>query len=142
LKYSSFPLEPFVERICAAHDFGTSSGYRIGYRLGPSGETITSITVSAETIEKTLKLCESVALGVTPDGQVRAETTFLEAPESRLREAFPIDILVRNTLNSENLRMEEATVSDLKTLLQRLEQSVGLVKDAIDQMAGASEGSS
>ena len=37
--------------------------------------------------------------------------------------------------------MEEATVSDLKTLLQRLEQSVGLVKDAIDQMASASENS-
>ncbi|MCW1991856.1 hypothetical protein ABIF34_002358 [Bradyrhizobium japonicum] len=31
--------------------------------------------------------------------------------------------------------MEEATVSDLNTLLQRLERSLNLVKDAIGQMS-------
>ena len=46
-----------------------------------------------------------------------------------------LDVLVRRAVNFENLRMEEATVSDLNTHLQRLEYSISLVKDAISQIS-------
>lgn len=135
MKYSPLALEPFVERIGGTLDFDGAAGYRIGYRIGPDGTAITSITVSAEIIEKTLNLGGSVALAVTPDGQVAAVVSHSNSAKSTLRGASPIDSLVRNALDFENLRMEEATVSDLNTLLQRLERSVGLAKDAISQMA-------
>jgi hypothetical protein len=141
LNYRPLALEPFVERIGRTLDFDGAVGYRIGYRVGPDGTAITSITVSAEII-KTLNLGGSVSLAVTPDGRVAAVVSHPNSAESTLREDFPIDSLVQNALELENLRMEEATVSDLKTLLQRLEHSVGLVKVAIDQMAGASKASS
>jgi hypothetical protein len=40
-------------------------------------------------------------------------------------------LLVARMVTQENLRLEEATTSDLKSLLHRLERSVGLVKEAI-----------
>jgi hypothetical protein len=46
-----------------------------------------------------------------------------------------LDVLVQRAVNTENLRMEEATISDLNALLQRLECSISLVKDAIRQIS-------
>ncbi|KRR10942.1 hypothetical protein CP49_25705 [Bradyrhizobium valentinum] len=50
-----------------------------------------------------------------------------------LTAATSIDALVQRAVNAENLRMEEATAADLSTFLQRLEDSVRLVKYATSQ---------
>jgi hypothetical protein len=139
LKYAPLALEPFVERIGGTLDLDGAAGYQIGYRTSPGGTAITSMTVSAEIIVKALNLDGAVELTVTPDGQVAAVVSHSSSAESILRGALPIDSLVQKAMDFENLRVEEATVSDLKILLQRLEHSVRLVKDAIDQMAGASK---
>lgn len=45
-----------------------------------------------------------------------------------------IDGLVARAVSDQNLGLEEATAVELKSLLARLEHSVGLVKDAIARM--------
>jgi hypothetical protein len=134
LKYAPLALEPFAERIGGAHDFDGAAGYRIGYRLGRDGTAISSVTVSADIIEKTLNLSGSIGLAVTLDGQVTAVVSHSDFTEVTLRGASSIDGLVQNALDFENLRMEEATTADLNALLERLEHSVRLVKSALSRM--------
>jgi hypothetical protein len=50
----------------------------------------------------------------------------------------PIDDLLQRAVSAENLRLEETKIVDLRILLKRLERSVSLVKEAIDQMAAGS----
>jgi hypothetical protein len=138
LKY----LEPFVERIGASRSPGGTTSYRIGYRADSFSAAVTSITVPAGTLEKALNSEELLTLAITPTGEVTAVISFVDSAELTLHASLPIDRLVRNALETENLRMEEATAADLNTLLQSLERSVGLVRDAIDQMATSLKASS
>jgi hypothetical protein len=48
--------------------------------------------------------------------------------------AEPIDAFIARSLSSENLRMEEATLTDLKVLLRRLDHSVSVVREAIGRL--------
>ncbi len=140
MKSPPVALEPFVEPIDRTRDFNGAAGYRIGYRMGPDGTAITSTIVTAEIIEKIVNLRGSVALTITVDGQVAVAVSYSNSVESAVHGAAPIDILVRNALNFENLRMEEASAADLRALLQRLQRSVDLVREAIDRMANYSKG--
>jgi hypothetical protein len=100
LKSPPVALEPFVEPIDGALDFNGAAGYRIGYRMGPDGIAITSTTMTAEIIEKVVNLRGSVALTITPDGQIAVAVSYSNSVESALHGAAPIDILVRNALKT------------------------------------------
>jgi hypothetical protein len=67
---------------------------------------------------------------LTPAGHVEVSTGGSAANEQ-------IDNLVARAVTQANLLLEEATTSDLKTLLHRLELSVGLVKEAIARLPTA-----
>jgi hypothetical protein len=74
---------------------------------------------------------------VGPDGTVISHmlTSHVMGSPDLPTDVASIEVLVKRAVNAENLRMEEATAADLSTLLQRLEDSVRLVKVAISQMA-------
>ncbi|MBT1516233.1 hypothetical protein KIP88_37885 [Bradyrhizobium sp. SRL28] len=121
-------LEPFAEV--------AGETYRFGYRIVGVSDYVSAVEVPIQIVEQTVLARASLTVRIGPDG-----TVFSHMLSSRAADTTPdlptdieaLDVLVRRAVNSENLRMEEATVSDLNTLLQRLECSISLVKDAISQ---------
>lgn len=121
-------LEPFAEV--------AGNTYRFGYRAIGVSDYVSAIEVPIQIVEQTVLTRASLAVVIGLDGTVishflwpHTADTIPDPPTEAL------DVLIRRAVNSENLRMEEATVSDLNTLLQRLECSISLVKDAISQIS-------
>lgn len=123
-------LEPFAE---VAGDT-----YRFGYRAIGVSDYVSAVEVPNQIVEQMVLTRASLILGIGLDGAVISHVRWPHAANSI---PYPpphleaLDVLVRRAVNSENLRMEEATVSDLNSLLQRLECSIRLVKDAIGQIS-------
>ena len=123
-------LEPFAE---VAGD-----AYRFGYRTIGVSDYVSAVEVPIQIVEQTVLTRASLTVGIGPEGTVVSHLLWSHAantipyPPTDLE---ALDVLVRRAVNSENLRMEEATVSDLNTLLQRLKRSISLVKDAISQIS-------
>jgi hypothetical protein len=123
-------LEPFAEV--------AGNTYRFGYRTVGVSDYVSAVELPTQIVEQTVLKRASVTVRIGPDGTVishmlpsNAADTIPDPPT----DVVALDVLVRRALNTENLRMEEATVSDLNTLLQRLEGSVSLVKEAISQIS-------
>ena len=138
---TSFELEPFME---PAHTKGRVNGsaYRFGYRILGTEQVVSAVEVPASIVENTILQGALLSARSSPDGTITSQMSIsYSANASSTREAKPIDELVRNAIDLDNLRMEEATAADLNTLLERLERSVSFVRDAIDQIAGASKAS-
>ncbi|MBR0902013.1 hypothetical protein [Bradyrhizobium liaoningense] len=80
----------------------------------------------------------SLTVGIGPDGTVISHLLSLRAADpipDQPTDLEAIDVVIRRAVNFETLWMEEATVSDRNTLLQRLECSIGFVKDAVSQIS-------
>jgi hypothetical protein len=123
-------LEPFAE---VAGDT-----YRFGYRTVGVNDYVSAIEVPIQIVEQTVLTRASLTVRIGPDGTVISHMQLshtVDTTPDPPTEVEAVDVLVRRALNTENLRMEEATVSDLNTLLQRLECSISLVKDAISQIS-------
>lgn len=123
-------LEPFAE---VAGDT-----YRFGYRTIGVNDYVSAVEVPIQIVEQTVLTKASVNIRIGPDGTVISH--MLGSHASNITSDPPtdveaLDVLVRRAVNTENLRMEEATVSDLNVLLQRLECSIVLVKDAISRIS-------
>lgn len=123
-------LEPFAE--VAAHT------YRFGYRTIGVSDWVSAVEVPIQIVEQTVLTRASLTVRIGLDGTVISHVLWAHVanrtpdPQTNVE---ALDVLVRRAVNTENLRMEEATVADLSTLLQRLEYSISLVKDAISQMS-------
>jgi hypothetical protein len=132
-----FLLEPFAE---AADD-----AYRFGYRTVGTIDAVSMVEVPAPVVEQIVLIKASLTTRLAPNGTVISRASMSHAAGSVIdsfSETMAIDDLVQRAIDKENLRMEEATVGDLRILLQNLERSVILVKDAIDLMTGVSKASS
>jgi hypothetical protein len=123
-------LEPFAE---VAGDT-----YRFGYRTVGVSDYVSAVEVPIQIVEQTVLMRASLAVRIGPDGTVISHMLASNAADTvpdPPTDVEALDVLVRRALSTENLRMEEATVSDLNTLLQRLECSISLVKEAISQIS-------
>ncbi|MCA6121219.1 hypothetical protein J6500_04765 [Bradyrhizobium sp. WSM 1704] len=123
-------LFPFVE---VAED-----AYRFGYRAIGASEYVSTVEMPVQLVEQTVLTRASSTVGISPDGTVIARLLWSHASGSipdQSTDLEALDALVRRAVTIENLRMEEATLSDLSTLLQRLECCISLVKEAISQMS-------
>jgi hypothetical protein len=122
-------LEPFVERI-------RSQGldqYCVGYRL-PNGEVVSSIIVSASLLGDFLVADSSIDLRLSIDGFVSANFSELAGGIDAPRSVLAIDDLLRDALTTENLRLEEASVQQLRALQDRLEASANMVRRVINEI--------
>ena len=122
-------LEPFVERI-------RSPGLdqcRIGYRL--QDDEVVSIIVSARLLEDFIVSDSSIGLRLSIDGLVSANLSDLAGSISTPRSVLAIDDLLRNALTTENLRLEEASVKQLRALQDRLEACLDMVRSVINSVA-------
>jgi hypothetical protein len=134
-------IEAFMELSTQTVPLGPASSYRAGYRDAVSGEVICAIEIAASIAESAVLQHSKLDMLASADGRVESSVNTITTDYSmngRPSIAEPIDSLVARLLDSENLRLEEATAGDLGTLLRRLEDSVRLVKGAISQMTNES----
>jgi hypothetical protein len=134
----SLNSEPFVELLGSTHP--SANAYRFGYRIVGTANVISAIDVPADMVERALISRKPLSARIAPNGDIIPEISNsnpIDNTADVTSETSQIDDLIRRTLNAENLRMEEASVADLKMLLDRLERSVSLVKEAIIQLEDA-----
>jgi hypothetical protein len=122
------PLEPFVETLRAHH------ACRIGYR-DQDGETVSEVVVPTSLLTEALYFRFSIDLRLSADGFVSASLSESTDSPTAPRTVSAIDDLLRATLTSRNLHLEEASAGQLRSLLNRLEDSVGLLRKLVDQSA-------
>jgi len=127
-------IEPFVERVCLHQTRPFDNLYRFGYRVVGTDTIVAAIEIPARLLEEVSSNLR-LSCRLSPDGNVMPESSFHSdnrASSTGTRTGpLPLDQLMRATLAPQNLRMEEATIADLTTLLQRLEDSANLVKEAL-----------
>lgn len=102
----------------------------VGYRLIGTGEVVCAIKLPLEVAEAAILRRSRISIALTAAGRIQVFAGGTLEDES-------IDGLVAKTVTEENLRLEEAVDSDLRSLLQSLEHSVSLVKEAIARMPPA-----
>jgi hypothetical protein len=137
-----FELEPFMESAEITRSPTGGAAYRFGYRIVGSTTVVSAVELPAAIVEQTIMEGALLSARSSPDGTIVSQISisYLADGGGLSCRAGAIDDLVRNAVDPESLRMEEATAADLNTLLQRLERSVGLVKNALDQMAVGKKG--
>jgi hypothetical protein len=93
------------------------------------------VEVPASLAEHTILENRKLALSITPDGHIESALTGITTYDSQTPQvAEPIDTVIARTLATGNLRFEEATNTELRSLLQRLQRSADLVKQAIEKL--------
>ena len=127
-------IEPFVERVCPHQTRPFDNLYRFGYRVVGTDTIVAAIEIPARFLEEEVSSNLRLSCRLSPDGNVMPESSFQNDrafSTGTWAGPLPLDQLIRSTLASQNLHMEEATIADLTTLLQRLEDSANLVRDAL-----------
>jgi hypothetical protein len=89
--------------------------------------------IPAARLEEAISSNLTSSCTLTPDGNLISEPLFEYGNASAARSVFPIplDQLVRATLAAQNLHMEEATIANLRIMLQRLEESTSVVRETL-----------
>lgn len=107
--------------------------YRLGYRVSETGTVVAAIEIPARLLEEAISSNLTSSCRLTPDGNLISELSFEygNAPAGISISPMPLDQLIRATLNPQNLHMEEATIADLRAMLQRLEESTRAVRDTL-----------
>ncbi|MCJ9700202.1 hypothetical protein [Bradyrhizobium sp. SHOUNA76] len=127
-------LEPFVE--LPGHQCAGDAGdvFRFGYRCKRTGAPLAIVEIPASTVAKFVRLKTSVR--VTTDGKVVAEAEIANdhGALGRSSEETSVVQLIEETLHVDNLRMEEASPRELKSLLHELEVSIQRVRAALAAM--------
>jgi hypothetical protein len=124
-------IEPFIERLGLHQTSQAAGSYRFGYRAVATNDIISSVEIPTSFVEDMILRGSSLSVGLTPDGQVISELSFEHHAASSIEKwslPLPLDQLICAALSPRNLGMEEATIEELTTLLQRLENSTMLVK--------------
>ncbi|WP_186467824.1 hypothetical protein [Bradyrhizobium stylosanthis] len=126
-------MEPFAERVCRGNARTADDLYRFGYRVGETGTVVAAIEVPARLLEEAISSNLTSSCRLTPDGNLISESSFEYGNASAAMSIapMPLDQLIRATLAPQNLHMEEATVSNLRTMLQRLEEATSVVRETL-----------
>jgi hypothetical protein len=125
-------IEPFVERACLPGTAVTDHLYRFGYRIVRTDIVLAAIEVPARVVEEAISCGLTLSCRLTPDGDVVPECSFEnDWPNPKGASPLPLNQLVRATLAPQNLHIEEATIANLTTMLQRLEEAANDVREAL-----------
>lgn len=97
---------------------------------------VATVDIPAETVERAVTAGLFISVRMTLNGKITS-TVFSSTREIAQDATWmpsQIEDLVSNAVHPENLRMEDATATDLKSLLASLQRSVRFVKDALNQI--------
>ncbi|MBR0969705.1 hypothetical protein [Bradyrhizobium japonicum] len=112
--------------------------YRAGYRFSESGNVVCALELPASIVETTVLRDAKLFATVAPDGHMRFSVCGVACED--MSNGLPsiagsIDQLIAQCVAVNNLRLEEITSADLKSLLERLQRSVALVQEAIEHLS-------
>ena len=126
-------IEPFAERVCLGNTQTADDLYRFGYRDGETGTVVAAIEIPALLLEEAVSSNLTSSCRLTPDGNLIAVSSFEygKASAGISISPMPLDQLIRATLTPQNLHMEEATIANLRTMLQKLQESTSVVREAL-----------
>lgn len=125
-------IEPFVECTCLPNTCTADHLYRFGYRIVGSDNVVAAVEIPSRILEEAVLSKLTLSCRLTPDGDVIPQSMFEhgKAPSAG-SSPLSLDQLIRATFTPKNLYMEEATIANLTTMLQRLEESASVVRDAL-----------
>src|SRR5258707_4317714 len=94
--------------------------YRFGYRIVGTSNCASVIEIPTLIVERTLQTRAKLTVRVGPDGTVISSIVAAGSTLELPSDVTSIEALVQRAVNTENLRMEEATEADLGRFLQQL----------------------
>lgn len=103
----------------------------VGYVDVSTGRVVASLEVPLELIERAVLANASVEIALAGDGRIASSVAGGATVCSSAVKTISIDQLIQGFLTSSNLRMEETTQAELRTLLKRLQDSARAVQHAI-----------
>src|ERR1700752_3019306 len=106
-------IEAFLE-LGSEDDPLCPSSYSAGYRIVGTGEVVCAVKLPVAIAESAILSRSKFSITLSPSGEFEISVGGATVSE-------PIDGVVVRAVTEANLRMEEATASDLETLLRRLE---------------------
>ncbi|MDH2385473.1 hypothetical protein [Bradyrhizobium sp. CER78] len=131
----ALPIAAFVDRVLLDQSSIGEQVVRAGYRQGD--HDVVSIDVPIQLLEKELAAHLEMVVRVTPTGQIASHLvdssgSLLPAPKL----TTSIEQLVSETVSAENIRLEEATANELRSLLSSLEAAIDQVQAALAAIPG------
>jgi len=126
-------IEPFAERVCLGNARTVDDLYRLGYRDSETGIVVAAIEIPVGLLEEAISSNLTSSCRLTPDGNLVSESSFEYGGASIgiSIPPMPLDQLIRATFAPQNLHMEEATIANLRAMLQRLEESTSVVRETL-----------
>ena len=125
-------IKPFVEQVSLID----RRLLRVGYRADGADSFLASVELPVELLEHEIVGGLELVTTISPSGEIVSQIfgssgLVLEGPHSTVS----IDRLVSQTVDSDNLRLEELPTSELSGLLRSLEASIEHVRTALAQRA-------
>jgi hypothetical protein len=131
-------VEPFVDRVPVNGAAGDKHLVRVGYRTEGTEDILTTIELPAEILEQAVASGLELLTSMTPSGEVVCQLVGSSGLAiSRPRSLVPVRELVSEAVSAQNLRLEEASMSELHALLVDLESAVESVRDVLAGMGSA-----
>ena len=126
----TLPIAAFVDHVSLDQTSIGNRFVRAGYRRGE--HDVVSIDLPIQLLEKKLAAHLQVVVRVTPSGQIACH--LVDSSGSLLPEpqtTASLEQLISETVCTENIRLEEATVNELRELLTSLEVAIDQVQAAL-----------
>ncbi|MCP1913812.1 hypothetical protein J2R96_006292 [Bradyrhizobium elkanii] len=103
----------------------------VGYLDVSTGRVVASLEVPLGLIERAVLANVSVEIALAGDGRIASSVAGEASVCSSVVKTVSIDDLIQEFLAGGNLRLEETTQAELRTLLNRLQDSARAVQRAI-----------
>ncbi|MCP1762385.1 hypothetical protein [Bradyrhizobium japonicum] len=125
-------IKPFVEQVSLID----KRLLRVGYRAEGSDSFLASLELPVELLEHEIAAGLELVTTISPSGEI-VSLIFGSSGLvlGRSYSTVSIDRLVSQTVDSDNLRLEELPTSELNGLLRSLEASIEYVRTALAQRA-------
>ena len=105
-----------------------------GYRDDSSGTVVASVELPTELIERSIFANISIGITLSGSGEVTSAASNIVSGSCSYTKTISLSDLVDMLLDRENIRLEETTESELRILLERLQQSIRAVQRVIGKL--------
>lgn len=121
-------VEPFVDLIRRPN----GRFARVGYRAAELDLILASVELPIQVLEQAVTSGLELSTTVTPAGEIVSHVFgSSQSALSDIRSATSIDTLVSQTVSPNNLRLEEASTTELSELLKSLELAIEHARAAL-----------
>jgi hypothetical protein len=127
-------VKPFVDRVLLDRSSADGLFFRVGYRTEGTDYVLSAVDLPVQILEQEVASGLQLVTTVTPSGEVVSQivgSSGLTLPSPRSTPS--IHNLVSQTVSRHNLRLEEASTSELCDLLKTLEAAIDDVRAALSQ---------